>query len=556
MKKTLLSFLALFLLTFACTRSTPPQDDNNPTARYRLTNDQLALLFSHNINGETQPCGCHQFPRGGLAQMLGLFTTLKDREIFYVDSGDAFFPSAVIPQDRASSLRLTALAIADSLDLLGLRYMTPGDQDFALGLEFLQELASRQKFRFLISNLKDPMTIKHREWIVLERGDKRVFMGGLVDPQVFTNRALANLFVPLDQALESLMAKFVEAGFDSENPQHRLVLLSHAGLTRDRELAASFPRINWIIGSHTSSFTQIPARSGETTIVQVLSRNHFAGEIHMDFKSSELSEQFTMHEVKDDLDQLVSPNPVAQLVGEHIKALGDIQLAEQRALARRHEVSDQPFQTFSSCLDCHGDQAAHWERTTHSLAYLTLVRAGQPYDLSCIQCHALGTDDPRGFLTQETMVKLNPAWAHGALEGKPEEELRAQYWTDFKAAFGDVGRLKDKSPDQIVELSHKLRAHDERFGLTHNFAHVQCLNCHDQHHNHPFHINPDGPIPPELRSEQIKNRCLSCHDSSQSPNWYTTDAQGLPGEVDQEKLAYYYKKISCPSLDSGEDELE
>lgn len=552
MKYLLLALLSTLLLN--CTRNNP--DDSLPYGRHQLDNDELSLIFSHNINGETHPCGCHQFPRGGLAQMAGLFHELGQRRpLFYVDTGDAFFPSSVIPSERSQSLGLTAMTIAKSLDQLGLKYFVPGDQDFALGLDFLREITENVSFHFLISNLRNPELIKHKEWAVLERGDRKVFLVGLVDPNVFIG-SNANHFLPLEEGLKKTKEAMVEYGYNSENPNHQLIVLSHSGMPRDRELARAYPEINWIIGAHTSSYTQVPNREGETTLVQVLSRNHFAGEVRLTLPKNE--GRFILHEVKDTLDQIIDPNPITKLIDEHLKRLTQMQEAEQRLRAQNEPPPEHPYTTAQSCLDCHAPQGAHWERTTHAAAYLTLIRAGQPFDLSCIQCHALGTDDPRGFKTAETMVKINPQWADASLQGKESQEIRDTYWSDFREAFKDVGRLKDKSGDEIQQIVHRMVEKERFHGVSHNFAHVQCLNCHDQHHDHPFHVNPDGPVPKEVRFASIKNRCLQCHDSDQSPNWYHTNEQGLPGELNNEVFQRYYKKIACPlqeDLDSL-DELD
>ena len=46
------------------------------------------------------------------------------------------------------------------------------------------------------------------------------------------------------------------------------------------EYAKSFPRIDWILGSHSMNFTQKPIQVKETKLAQMLSRNHYIGKIH------------------------------------------------------------------------------------------------------------------------------------------------------------------------------------------------------------------------------------------------------------------------------------
>jgi hypothetical protein len=49
-----------------------------------------------------------------------------------------------------------------------------------------------------------------------------------------------------------------------------------------------------------------------------------------------------------------------------------------------------------SCVDCHADQVAFWNKTVHATAWQTLVDRGQQFDLDCIGCHVTGWDKPGG----------------------------------------------------------------------------------------------------------------------------------------------------------------
>jgi hypothetical protein len=55
-------------------------------------------IFSHNINGETHPCGCRKFPLGGLPQVAGyLHKANKESSTIYVDTGDMLFQTTNLP---------------------------------------------------------------------------------------------------------------------------------------------------------------------------------------------------------------------------------------------------------------------------------------------------------------------------------------------------------------------------------------------------------------------------------------------------------------------------
>src|SRR6218665_3531436 len=100
MKKIL---LPLLLVLASCSYFIDTVDKGHVTKA--PVEKKLSLVFSHNISGETHPCGCRNFPLGGLPQVAGLFADIsKDSEIVYVDTGDTFFPSSVVPVTMKDSL--------------------------------------------------------------------------------------------------------------------------------------------------------------------------------------------------------------------------------------------------------------------------------------------------------------------------------------------------------------------------------------------------------------------------------------------------------------------
>ena len=92
------------------------------------------IVFSHNIRGETHPCGCRHFPLGGLPQAAYVFSELKkEKDVLYVDTGDSLFPSSNVPESVKVSLGFGAENLARGLKQLGLKFVVPGEQDMAMG---------------------------------------------------------------------------------------------------------------------------------------------------------------------------------------------------------------------------------------------------------------------------------------------------------------------------------------------------------------------------------------------------------------------------------------
>lgn len=495
---------------------------------------KLSLVFSHNLSGETHPCGCRNFPLGGLPQVAGLFAKIGvDSEMLYVDTGDAFFPSSVVPATMKDSLTFAARNLALGLDQLGLKYFVPGDQDFAMGLGFLQELSNTRKFQFLISNLTDPSIIKHTRFAAIERDKSKIFLVGIVDPETFNGEA-ANYFAPPMEALSKVIDEVVAAGYQKNNPYHRLVVLSHSGIDPDEKLAKAFPFIDWIIGAHSQSFLRYSKDEGNVKIVQTLSKNHYIGDIKIDLNSKKQTDTYELHEVRDELAANLSPNPMQAFIDDHKTKMNDLQIKEQSRMGIDSAViHDQihkdvkKFKTAASCVECHKPQADFWQATPHSIAYTTLINVNEANNLSCVGCHSLGLADPKGFATVQTMVTFK--------NKKPMD-----YWLEVKNLGSKIESVRKLPPAEIKKTSVAWFALDKKHGVKENFANVQCLNCHTQQDSHPQYIDPKVEV--VTRNNQIKNKCLSCHTADQSPEWYDS------GIKVNEKFTESYKKVSCPKI--------
>ncbi|MFA6238201.1 MAG: multiheme c-type cytochrome [Bacteriovorax sp.] len=504
--------------------------DNEQAAQKSDKPANLALVFSHNISGETHPCGCRNFPLGGLPQVAGLYKKLsKDSEVFYVDTGDTFFPSSVIPVSMKDSLSFAANNLALGLDQVGLKYFVPGDQDFALGIDFLKKMANERNFSFLISNLSDESLIKHKRYAVIERNKSKIFLTGFVAPDVFNDKN-SELFTDVKVALPKVIDELKAAGYDSTNSYHRLVVLSHAGFDPDELLAEKYPFIDWIIGAHSQSFLRYSRDVGTVKIVQTLSKNHYVGNINIDTNAKKPSDTYVLHEIRDELEKELSPNPLRDFIDQHKSKMNELQISEQSHMGMEGQNPNAPvkkFKTAVSCIECHKPQGEFWQGTPHSIAYTTLMNVREQNNLQCIKCHSLGLNDPRGFTTAKNMVTF---------KNKPIID----YWNQIHALSSEIKSVRKLESKEIRKISKQWMDIDKKSGVKRNFANVQCLNCHKQNDEHPF--NADMPQTREQRTVQIKNKCLSCHTIDQSPEWFEKTGKA----VNEKTLAQKFKKLSCP----------
>jgi hypothetical protein len=521
----MLKLLSLTLLLTSCTQFVQNTDDEYfDVIDNKTKSEHLSLIFSHNINGETHPCGCRSFPLGGLPQVAGELYDLRSKvPLFYVDTGDAFFPSTQVPALLEKSQVFTAKKIAESFDANGLDLFLPGDQDFAFGEDFLAEISKKHKFNFLISNLSPKSKIKHTKWIAKKFGNQNIVFLGILEPSLLPAKHRDLVTSPYKSVTDTL--KIVEEKLGKlENL--RIVLLSHSGMDFDKRFAKKFPQINWIIGSHSQAFTQLTVDVGQTKIVQVLSRNHYLGHIKI-AANNKAKDSFKVIEVRDELKDKWKKNKMLTWLDEYKTSIDAIQLEEQKLMTSDSGEFSHKSNTAASCLECHKEQSEFWQGTAHSIAYVTLENAKSGNNPNCIGCHSLNYKKLDGFQNTDDMVLSN--------------KNLDKYWKEWESNVHPIKSIRKLSSKKIKSHAKKWMKLDEKNEITHNFANVQCLNCHDKAGDHPFEM--DDVV---KKTTDYMSKCLKCHTNDQSPSWYSKNDKGIATTVNKSYVSGIIKKIACP----------
>lgn len=518
------SILILLLALSSCMQFLEMTDDTFVESIDTKTNsDHLNIIFSHNINGETHPCGCRNFPLGGMSQVAGkLYELKKKAPLIYLDTGDALFISSVLPKSLKQSQTFTADSIANSFNKMGLKFFTPGDQDFALGEDYLVKVSYNSTFEFLITNLSKESKIKAKKWKIIKYGNQNLIFLGITNPDVMGQ--YSSLFTNIDTSINAAFEDIKKSKIDLS--KSKIILLSHSGMDEDKRIAEKFKNIDWIIGAHTQSFLKEPVLVGKTKIVQVLSRNHYLGQIKIPANSKSES-SYQIVETRDELRDLWKENPFVGWLETYKSELEKIQMNEQEELSKNF-IQTKSAPTFNSCTDCHSEQVEFWQKTAHSLALVTLHNEKAMNNPACIKCHSLNHGKESGFTSKKNIIIT--------------EKDHANYWSEFNTAFKDVKNIRSISKKKRLALSKEWVKLDEKFEVTHNFGNVQCLNCHDKNFDHPFEVSSKKVV-----KVNYQEKCIACHTQDQSPSWYNKDPKGIAKDLNQEYFKQKLKEVSCPS---------
>ena len=291
-----------------------------------LVNNKISIIFSHNIQGVFETCGCDDPPLGGQAQAYGLINSKKiTRKIVYVDAGDTFFGAPKIPKYFHKSQTQIATDMANVLKNIGLDYFTPGEMDFALGGSFLENLAKKANTTIVLSNYigTDLSTVKYK---IISVGNNKIYLIGIIDPNLIISKKIKKDFLDPYKAITNFFKEIFL------NDSDRVIVISHSENGYDKNLAAFFPRLNWIISSHSSSLTKRPITINQTKIVQLSNIGGHLGEILIDISLPPSQDQFILHPVIQSYEQAVSSNPVTKLIKAHKKKILAIEKMEEDAM--------------------------------------------------------------------------------------------------------------------------------------------------------------------------------------------------------------------------------
>lgn len=491
--------------------------------------DHLKVLFSHNINGETHPCGCRKFPLGGLAQVAGYMHEAKSNSpVIYVDTGDMLFPSPNVPDTLKDSITFSANKIGEAQKMHALKLFVPGDQDFALGVKFLETIAKKNNFSILATNLSPKSKLESKKFAAYNIGNRKVVFLGVVDPSLL-GKEKESFISPAKAIKEALEA--IKAELEGDYDEAVIILLSHSGLDSDEQLAKRFPDLDWIIGAHSQSFLKSPDTVGNTKIVQALSRNHYLGEISIPFNDKKEG-SYKLIPMAEDVDKKHPNNPFNAWLSSYKSQLEKIQQEEQKKLSENFSSEAQKINTYLNCSECHRPQTEFWQGTAHALAWHTLRDAKAANNSQCIGCHSVGFQKPEGFITSEHIV-----------EGEKFKTANIdQYWKEVDAAFKGVKSIRELDSKKRKAISQKWVKIDEKHNVERNFANVQCMNCHNQHPEHPFNMG-DHP-----KQADFSKNCLNCHTADQSPEWYSEDKNGLATTPNKKYIEAQIKRVGCPKM--------
>lgn len=211
-----------------------------------------------------------------LAKIASCIGQLRDDDTLVLDAGDnADF-------SRIETEGTNGVISSAILNKIGFTARVFGNNEGFSGKENGRTISETSDFPVITCNMYDMEGHKLRfldDAVVLEKtGTKILMIGVTASANVFYHLFGIHVKDPLEE-VQRVLSKYDRDQYDL------LIVLSHLGLNKDKELASKFPQINLIIGGHSHLALDKPVVQNQTIICQAGSFGEYLGELQLDFDS-------------------------------------------------------------------------------------------------------------------------------------------------------------------------------------------------------------------------------------------------------------------------------
>lgn len=442
---------------------------------------RAAIVFTGDIHGYMEPCGCAENQSGGFARRGGLLKVLREDKKWpttALDVGGSLNEARITyPQTK-----IKFAVMLKGLNKMGYQGQALGREELMLGAQDLYtqytQDASEPDFHvpFLSANttifgtkeLGTPSETK-----VFEVGDLKVGVTSVVGKSNRDELELAGVTRDPNELLIQEAREVLPAALEklkAESPD-LLVLLSAGTIEESKALAQEFPDFNIVV---TSGSVEDPKSDavyiGKTLLVQVGKKGKNAAVVGV-----YPDNQFKYAVLALTKDQFPEDPAMHELMADYQNRLREnwAELSAQRIA----DPDGRQFIGAESCKECHTYAYGVWSESKHAHALDSLVK-GRPgteqswvnrtWDPECLACHTTGWEPQKALRYQSGFVDLETT-PH--LAGQQCENCHGP---------GSVHASLEKEWKRGTPVSPEMKDARDAMRLTLTRAKSEvCLRCHD-----------------------------------------------------------------------------
>ncbi len=352
----------------------------------------LTIIYSGNLDGELEPCGCSdEGDLGGIKRRASYLDQVKQQnpDLITLSSGGLLASDG--PGDRLKSEYILQGFAQLKYDAIGLQW-----RDLVYGETFL----SSSDLPWVASNWGSA-TFAHKKIIKRKINNKNYSLTVFtwMDPERSPMRQMQGNHQLVSDKPKGLLNSLNEA----KQQNHITILMT----TQDLETVQqqiSLQNVDILVLKSAYEVFGKPQKIKNTLVLQPGSRGMRVGhlEITVDAKNRIKTWEHKVVPLLDSIADAPHLNAWYTEYNEKVKAEYLRRTALQKKL--RSGVSD--YVGEEKCKICHAKQHKIWSESQHAIAFEDLEAANKSFDPSCIICHTVGFNKPGGFLDIDITANL------------------------------------------------------------------------------------------------------------------------------------------------------
>jgi len=347
----------------------------------------LQLLYSGNLDGELEPCGCSlDSDYGGLQRRTTVINQLRseDPELLLISAGGLF--SAEMSNDPIkNSFILTGMAQLN-YDAIGIQWA-----DLVHG----EEMLINSKLPFAVGNWKSEQIARHQP---ATQTSGSLFFSQWLDPQTSPVATMQSLS-PITTDPQPIQDAFLQA-----KQQGKLTVLATTLELDAAQQLFDLSAIDILIIKAAYEFYSEPVLKGNTLVLQPGSRGQRIGKLILELNTEQRIASW-QHEVIELPDTVADAPQLDSWYADYNEALRQDYL-QRVAMRKALDSGESPYLGEQQCQICHTQQHQVWSQSEHAKAFDDLVAVGKAYDSHCVGCHSVGFQQPGGYMDQALTPNL------------------------------------------------------------------------------------------------------------------------------------------------------
>ena len=358
-------------------------------ANAAYADERVTLIYSGNVDGELEPCGCS--PEGDLGGVRRTATMLerlraKQPALFTVSTGGLM--SGFAAHGRLTNEYLLKGYTLLKLDAIGVQWAD---------LSYGADLPARYPLPWVASNWRGSEFAKERR---VSRGGVELAFFTWLDPASSPDKVMQGDHAEVNDGVQALGSALAEA-----RRRGALTVLATALPLKEAEQRLPLKNVDVLLIRAKYEVYGEPQRRGHMLVLQPGSRGMRLGRVDLDLDGKRRIRSWR-HEVIN-LPSSVADAPQLQTWYDDYTAEIKEAYAQMVALRKAQEQGETPFAGEGQCKACHGAQHEKWNQSRHARAFSSLEDVNKAFDPNCIQCHSVGFKQAGGYINLELTPQLS-----------------------------------------------------------------------------------------------------------------------------------------------------